>query len=181
MKVYKNCRICKRKLCEQNTYKSYIKKSDFICMDCVKIKNKDYNIRNRVKVSKNKRKYYYKNRHKIFEYTKKCFRKNLKEWEGFIPAKTTCQICNQTIYFNRQNRKKAICFDHRKKTIINQRNGPTFWLGKHKRTPNTERIWEESDFGMLCNRCNSFLLTKKRKEFLKKVVKYVFDGEMLVQ
>ncbi len=103
------------------------------------------------------------------------FENNLKSWEGLIPNKTYCQICKTKIFYNNHNRKLAICFDHRSKTIINQKYGPTFWLGQHKRTPRNEKIWKKSNFGFLCNKCNSFLPTKNRIEYLKKVIKYVFD------
>ena len=38
---------------------------------------------------------------------------------------------------------------------------------------NDAQIWDDCDFGILCNRCNLLLPTKDRKEWLKNVTRYI--------
>ena len=123
---------------------------------------------------------YYKNSKYRREYNKqKTYEKqlqNIKSWEGFIPLKTNCQICNQEIYFNQTNSKTVIHFDH-KNINVKIKYSPTCWLYHHQRTPENEKIWLSCDFGMLCKRCNAFLPAKDRESFIKKVVNYVFNNQ----
>jgi hypothetical protein len=39
-------------------------------------------------------------------------------------------------------------------------------------------MWEDSNFGILCGRCNKFLPTKNRKEFIIQAIGYVFGEEI---
>ncbi len=176
-KMIHKCNICKVTLSSQNCFNSNLASRYYICRACMRIRNKTYNVKNKTKIMQSKKRYYHENKTKIDAYSKKRYMDNLKSWEGFIPKKTNCQICSTEIYFNNNDRKKAICFDHKKQSVIKQKPGPTFWLGQHKRTNETELIWKKADFGMLCNKCNSFLPTDKRKEYIKKVVKYVYETE----
>ncbi len=97
----------------------------------------------------------------------------LKAWEGIIPKETDCQACNKRIYFNKGNQRDAIHFDHKKETV-RIKGSPSTWLLSHKPTPENIKIWNSCNFGMLCNRCNRYIPTKDRKNFLKKIIKYVF-------
>ncbi len=146
--------------------------------------NKVYHQKHKVRIKKIKALYYQKNKDKIMAYHKKHEKKlalcakqlrerKMKSWEGYILKKTKCQICNKIIYFNQKDPKAAIHFDHRNgKTLI--RKNPTHWLINHYRTPENQRIWEKCNFGILCRKCNAHLPTENRKQYLKKVIKYVF-------
>ena len=121
--------------------------------------------------------YYQKNRKKIREKWNKYYNKKYKEtlasWYGIIPQKTKCQICKKDIFFGKRNGKQAIHFDHRNGGSEQIIETPTSWLYRNKRTLEKEDIWKLCNFGMLCKACNSFLPTKNRNKFLKRLIKYV--------
>jgi hypothetical protein len=111
------------------------------------------------------------------DYARIKYQLNLLSWEGFIPKKTNCQICNREIFFNQKNIRNAIHFDHRNGGDECIKNQPITWLSKHKRTPEREKIWKSCDFGKLCNHCNLSLPTKNRREFFIKAIKYVLGED----
>jgi 5-methylcytosine-specific restriction endonuclease McrA len=125
------------------------------------------------------RRYYARCKDKINIYHKGWQKECLKSWEGYIPIKNNCQICGKTIYFNKRNPKESIHFDH-KKEIKEVRKSPFAWLSKHQRTPKNQKTWESFNFGILCQRCNNYLPTYNRKEYMKRVIKYVFEGNIIV-
>lgn len=95
-----------------------------------------------------------------------------------MPSETNCQICGEIIYFNKGKVRQAINFDH-KNDKAKIKRCPTAWLANHRRilkggNLRNQKIWESCNFGMLCQRCNTFLPTKDRKSFLKNAIKYVF-------
>ena len=105
---------------------------------------------------------------------------NLDMWEGFIPHKTDCEVCGRKIYFHSRHKHKAIHFDHKTgKEPIDM--CPTHWLRKTVRTKETEELWNECNFGMLCYACNLRLPTEDRINFMKKAFKYVMRGSNVVQ
>jgi len=123
--------------------------------------------------------YYYRNRRIVNERNRKRARDCLKSWEGLLPSVTYCQICDKEIFYNRNNAKRAIHFDHRNGAGATGYRVPMNWLEKHKRNPKNEKIWKSFDFGMLCLSCNSHLPTENRKDYLKNVIEYVFGEENL--
>lgn len=145
---------------------------------------KKWYIKNRIKILKKNsiyhKKNYLLNKDKIKATVLKRKQKNILSWKGYIPSKTNCQCCNKEIYFNQRNCRNAIHFDH-KDTNDDIKCNPTNWLERHIRNPENQKLWELCKFGMLCNTCNSFLPTKNREEFIKKIVKYVFGKDFDVK
>ena len=134
------------------------------------------------------RKYYHKNKEKCSKISKKWAVENPKKrrminkifekhtlisWEGCIPKITQCQMCGRDIFFNNNNLKDAINFDHRYGGTESIKGSPTSWLRFHKRTPENEAIWKSCDFGMICHRCNIILPTMDRQLYLVNVTKYI--------
>lgn len=105
----------------------------------------------------------------------------LKSWEGLIPKEYNCMICGREIYFNKENRLKAINFDHRMEGGEDIKGSPAQWLSKHRRNSKNEIVWKNCRFGMLCLNCNTRLPTKNRKEWMESACRYVFgdDGRVL--
>lgn len=99
-------------------------------------------------------------------YVRKC----LGAWIGIVPKTANCQVCGKVI--NLMDKVSPIVFDHRHGGNEPIQGSPTGWLISHKRTPKNEEIWKSCDFGLLCRRCNYFLPTKDRKDFLEKVLQY---------
>jgi len=142
-------------------------------------KIKAYYEKNKIKMSQRHKKYYQKNREKIRtkynKYYNKKYEENMLSWIGYIPEKTICQICGINIYLGKKNKSNAIHFDHRENGNETIKNTPSSWLYRNKRTLKNEAIWKSCNFGMLCFKCNIQLPTKNRKEYIKKVYKYVFE------
>lgn len=115
-----------------------------------------------------------KNREDIIKIQKE----NLDSWSNIVPLQSRCQICGRDVYFNRSNRADAIHFDHRKDGFEPIGSAPTSWLKHHKATPENVKLWIESDFGILCGRCNKFLPTAGRKEFMEKAIGYMYGKEI---
>jgi hypothetical protein len=154
--------------------------------------NKEYYKNNREKIIENSKEYYTGNKEKVKLYKKSWRIKNsmeikhhqkvirekyLESWEGFIPKETKCQICGRAIFFNKRVRKNAIHFDHRHDNHL-VKTTPITWLRSHIRNAKNEEFWIKEDFGILCMFCNHSLPTKNREEFVKNVVKYVFNKEV---
>lgn len=157
-------------------YRKYNKTYYIGNKDKIKNKTKNYYLLNKEKIKQYFKQYHKKNKEEIKKKNKHKYRKTLKTWEGYIPKETNCQICGRKIYFNQNNINNAIHFDH-KNGNSPIKIGPSLWLGRNKRTPKSEKKWNSYKFGMLCKKCNPFLPAKNRKEFLKKVIKYVFGGK----
>jgi len=100
-------------------------------------------------------------------------RQNLDEWRSLFPAIMKCEICGKKIIFNSGNKWKSVHWDHRHGGTVKIKRSPTSWLASHKRDKKNEAIWKSCDFGMLCRRCNSWLPTKNREEFIKDVLRYI--------
>mgnify|MGYP001769158471 CR=1 FL=1 len=102
------------------------------------------------------------------------------QWSRIIPKKAKCQICGKKLFFNKGNAIDSIHFDHRMggKEVIAY--NPTSWLNSHAVTKINIKTWKSCNFGILCNVCNKQLRTNKRKEWLQKVVKYVFGKDFKI-
>jgi hypothetical protein len=98
---------------------------------------------------------------------------SLKSWKGFIPYKTTCEICGKIIYYKALKKINSIHFDHRHEGKEPIKEEPSQWLKNHVRNKTNESLWIESDFGMLCHLCNYRLPTMGRKDWVIKMNKYV--------
>jgi hypothetical protein len=177
-KEYQRKWFQKNKIRLLKEHKEYIKKNK----DKIKIICNRYYEKNRIKISKRTKKYYQKNKENIRKKSQKWWKinkfKQLISWEGYIPKETKCQCCKKEIYFNKQNIRNAIHFDHKNENPI-IKGCPTSWLKSHKRNVKNQKIWESCKFGMLCNSCNRFLPTKNRKEFIINIIKYALKGYKL--
>lgn len=151
---------------------NYIKNRDAI-LERVK---KRYWIKKPI-IQEYKKKYRLENGEFIARQQKTTREENLRSWEGYIPEKMNCEICGRELFFNKKNRMKAVHFDHKNENCkINMI--PITWLRSHHFNDENKALWESCDFGKLCIKCNSYLPTKNRVEFVKQVVRYVFGRDM---
>lgn len=139
-------------------------------------KRKAYSKEYRKRTGYNKS-YYQSHKNKWVESASRRRPANLQSWEGLIPKVTSCQICDREIFFNQKNQKLAIHFDHKSEHNIIKRQ-PSDWLRSCPRNPEREKIWIEANLGMLCKDCNSYLPTKNREAFVRRVVLYVFGKDL---
>ena len=152
-----------------------------------KITRHNYYIKNRAKIKRYINMWRKKNPDRVMAQHKKYFTNNktsslrrsalrmircLKSWEGFIPKRSRCQICNKKIYFNTSNQSNSIHFDHRHGGMEPIKHGPAQWLRSNPRNKYNESIWIKSDFGKLCIRCNQLLPTKNRIKWLERAILY---------
>ena len=158
-KICCNCKI-EKSIEEFNKNNISRDKHSYWCRKCSNLYNTIYHKKHKENLKK-----------KCNEYGNKI----RNSWIGIIPEQTKCQICGRTIYFNKKNSNDAIHFDHKngKHSYIIR---PTNWLARHKNNKANIKIWMDCDFGMLCGVCNRSLPTKNRKNFIKKVIKYIGDN-----
>jgi hypothetical protein len=155
--------------------------------------NKQYYQKNRKQQLEKATKYRNENKNKIKDWWVRSYPKkkdlyngnrnkrhwdNLSVWKDFVFTKDRCEICGKKVYYNvKKNNGKtvgSVNFDHRKEECAIMGN-PMNWLIKNYNRRNLEKemIWKSCNFGILCTRCNRFLPTKNRKDFIEKLVKYV--------
>ena len=149
-------------------------KSKF-CKPCQSNRLKKWNEDNKDSVNEYHKNYRKNNMPKISKANNKCAIKRMKNWEGFIPIQTQCQVCGKDIFFNRGELKDRIHFDHRHGGVEPIKGCPTYWLKSHERTPASELIWKSCDFGYLCLCCNRSLPTQDRKLYVDNVYKYFYN------
>ncbi len=141
--------------------------------DRIKKRLREYYLKNKVKISK-----YIKN-HRINnivvykENQKRIRLLRINSWveKNVILKDTNCEICNKIIYFKGHPRKETIHFDHKNENCTIKVNPSTFLQSKFANEKNI-KLWEDSDFGLLCASCNKGLPTKNRIEWLKKALDY---------
>lgn len=105
------------------------------------------------------REYRIKNKERLDNYSKNYRENNLKAWSEFLIKETNCEICGVGIYFN-SHKSSKIHFDHRDENAT-IKNGPFDFLRLSPPTKDRIQQFKESNFGYLCNKCNSFLPTKE--------------------
>jgi hypothetical protein len=130
--------------------------------------------------------YYENNKEKLKERSrnwnkdnkKRAYLRNIKNrsnrinsWVEYLPKETTCEICGRKIFFKGHPRFETIHFDHKSENCA-IKTDPSSWIESKYRTKENQEIWDSCRFGCLCKRCNSFLPTKDRKEWLRKAVAY---------
>lgn len=95
-------------------------------------------------------------------------------WLPFLKPNPVCEICGKNLKYFSGNRKTTVNFDHKyKNTPIKE--FPSDWLRTNKPVEENLLKWKKSNFGILCNKCNRFLITDNRKKWIVSVVKYVFN------
>jgi hypothetical protein len=102
----------------------------------------------------------------------------VKKWKEFFIQKygqnPKCQICSHELSWTQKHNKKSfvVHFDHRSEGKELIRISPSRWYGKIPCTESNIKIWQECNFGILCNQCNKKLPTLGRLEWLHKALKY---------
>ncbi len=139
----------------------------------IKLAIKKWSLKNKAHISEYKKKRYNKEACMLKNKERKI--KCIASWKNYIPNKTKCEICGKIIYFKGHIHKNTIHFDHKHENCSIQ-NIPSNWMALRYRTPKNQVIWESCDFGLLCSHCNSCLPTKNRKQWVRKVIKYVFGA-----
>jgi hypothetical protein len=171
------CTRCKKSKPESDFYKDGDKKSGFSseCKECNIAYMKKYYAKNKDKVKAYHKEYYSDpvKRERNNRITTERRRLLLARWEGFIPKVTQCEMCGKDIYFNTNDMKISIHFDHRNGGGELIQGLPSVWLKRNNRTPENEAIWKSCNFGMLCLSCNSALPTRDRHLFLENATKYI--------
>lgn len=136
-------------------------------------KNRLYRIKNREKLRKESRKNHRIRREEERNYRKQKRKNNLNSWKKIIPHKTRCEICGRVIYYKALYKMNSIHFDHRHEGKEPIKCNPSSWLKMHPRNKVNEALWIESDFGILCHMCNYRLPTRGRKDWVRRMNKYV--------
>ena len=135
--------------------------------------DRDYHMKHRKEINERRTRNYHKNPKRHYKQAIKFREKCLNSWLEIIPRRTKCQICGSTIFYRFGKTKHAIRFDHRNGGKEKIKTSPMTWLRSRQITTKRKKDWESCNFGMLCNHCNVLLPTKKRKQWLAKVTKYI--------
>ena len=102
-------------------------------------------------------------------------KRNLEKWITFFirlyGIEPKCEICGMPLKWQSENRSEVVNFDHTKLDVPIQQ-GPQGWIRSRTLTKEREKMWKESNFGILCSRCNNGLPTLNRKEWLQQVTIY---------
>jgi len=139
--------------------------------------SKKYRLENKEKIARQRAACHQRNKVKFNEASRLAKEKYLREWAEHIELADKCEICGAKIEFASGNQRNSIHFDHKEPNdIIGKR--PTGWLATNRWSKEKEKIWRSCDFGFLCYRCNKYLPTENRKEFIKMSFKYIFGKEM---
>lgn len=168
------CPIIKKKISESHiTYKNGIK----VCPVCNRKKTIN-EFHNREKTGKG-----------VHSYCKDCVsiennqrrKRNLSDWRDYFHKKygkevVSCQICGKKLRFSTGKNTDSVHFDHhgRGKQIKNY-YGPYQWLQSRRVTEKNIGIFEDENFGILCSRCNRYILTDR--ELRLKLVDYILEME----
>lgn len=167
MKTCKKCNL-EKNLDEFYSHKGHKFGVSSHCKECIKSYWHDPK-------TKEKRKIYRKNPD-VLEREKNHHRRYrseaLKSWECYIPIKQNCEICKKELFYNGNNPKSSIAFDHRIENCA-IKVSPYDWLARHIFNEKHKKIWDSCNFGILCRRCNCAIPTKNRKEWLMKLTRYI--------
>jgi hypothetical protein len=83
-----------------------------------------------------------------------------------------CQICDKKLEWHSGNKSLSVHFDHKHGLGISELAKPSTWLRVRYCTPENISVFENCDFGILCNHCNRVIPTLNRKQWVDKLVKY---------
>lgn len=96
-----------------------------------------------------------------------------KEWCQYFEQKygkdITCQICDVPLNYG----IGKLHFDHRYEGSETITTSPAKWAYARPCSKENQLIWDQCDFGILCNKCNRKLPTLNRLEWLKRINQYV--------
>ena len=103
-------------------------------------------------------------------------KRNMTNWITFFidlyGAEPKCEICGTPLKWQSDNQSEIVNFDHTKSDVP-IRQGPQGWIRSRTLTKEREDMWKESNFGILCSRCNNGLPTLNRKKWLQQVTIYI--------
>lgn len=138
----------------------------------MKVYHKEYYLKNKEKIIERSHQWNINNKAKIAISRKKSRMLRLNSWCAFFPQESNCEICGKKIFFKGHRRRETIHFDHKYENCVIKIN-PSRWIDCRYATKENRKIFASCNFGLLCSPCNKGLPTKNRKEWLKKVEKYV--------
>jgi hypothetical protein len=87
-----------------------------------------------------------------------------------------CQVCDKELVWLDKVQTNTVIFDHRHGGIEAIQGSPAHWLSQNRPSNENISIWESCDFGILCDKCNRFLPTNNREDWLQNVNRYIFNG-----
>jgi len=132
--------------------KAYMKKTDYKCQKAY-MKKTDY------------------------KYQKAHLERTCFIWKNYFikkyGANPLCEVCKKQLQWIRKNAaNNTVYFDHKSEgkyiKIV-----PSLWYRRHPCTEKNIKIWEKEAFGILCCRCNNFLPTENRLQWLKQITNYI--------
>ena len=85
-----------------------------------------------------------------------------------------CEICGKNLEMFSGIKNGSVYFDHRRESI-KIKTQPSCWMRDHSPTDKNIIIFAKERFGILCNPCNTRIPTKNRKDWVEKLVKYVYN------
>lgn len=123
------------------------------------------------------RAYYLRNTERIKERTRVFMDARMSDWRDYLQSRYGDPVCQlrdkQLMWFGLTNKKSTtVHFDHRHGGIEPIDCQPTKWMRARHCTPKNQAIFEECDFGLLCNVCNRMLPTLNRDQWLAKLEEY---------
>lgn len=98
-----------------------------------------------------------------------------------------CEICQKPLIWFSGDITNSVNFDHRRggsEPIKTKRQGHASvnnWLRTRPCNDKNKAIFESCDFGILCQRCNQFLPTIDRQDWIRKTVAYVFGSDYVLK
>lgn len=86
-----------------------------------------------------------------------------------------CQVCGKDLEWklNGKRTNSSVYFDH-KHNHTPIKGTPRSWYESHPCNEEKIQMWEQCNFGILCDKCNFRLPTDNRKDWLEQVNKYVY-------
>lgn len=175
----KFCSKCKQWKSKSEFYKDiyYKDKLHYTCKKCCKKYHKeDYKLNHKSLF------YFHKHKEKYVKYGKIYSEKCKSEWENHFKKiygeNPKCKICGKNLNFYGKI-TDTIHFDHRNGNELIKKS-PKVWLCHKRCNDKYKKIWEQSNFGVLCMRCNWSLPTKNREQYTKNLVKYVFGEDYII-
>lgn len=128
-------------------------------------------------MSDHKRSYYLRNKEKVIERSRRFMEARMSDWREYLQSyygDPVCQLCDKELmWFGlTSNKATTVHFDHRYGGTESIDCQPTKWMRARYCTPENQAIFEECDFGILCNVCNRMLPTLNRDQWLAKLEEY---------
>lgn len=108
----------------------------------------------------------------------------LEFFENYYGLEPKCEICSTSLVWQTNIGKfqhDVVCWDHRSCASAQLKTPPSAWIGSHACNQNNIEKWFSFDLGILCCRCNGFLPTMDRIEWLTKALEYVTQDSVRLE